>query len=109
MIRVALVAVPQAAEIINTGAKDKLTEKNHVVTGNLRRSGHVSRDVSEVHGVAGSSEVTVRAVISFPPIYALKIEQLPDGGYLYEATEENAARCKNFIARSMANGLKAFR
>jgi hypothetical protein len=93
MIEAAIVLVPQAAQIVNAEAKKKLTVKGHVVTGNLRRSGFVSEP-----RVSGG---VVSATISFPPEYAIYVEMLPDGGYLYEAMFEQSDRVRAYIADGM--------
>lgn len=87
---------------MNTAAKKKLTVKGHVVTGNLRRSGFVSQPKR-----VGRDSVQV--TVSFPPIYAWFIENLPDGGYLYEALVEESDRVRRFIAESMKNSIAGFR
>ncbi len=69
-----------AGQIIEARAKEIITEKGHVDTGNLRRS--INAQLGEL-----TEERTEVLVGSFV-VYAKKIEDLPDGGYLFEATQE---------------------
>ena len=70
-------------------AQEIITEKGHVVTGNLRRSiqgksGMVSQ--YEVHGTVGTDVP-----------YAPFIEALPDGGYLFQAYKEKMKEAENYL------------
>lgn len=74
MVRAATRIMPKAGDMVNTEAQRIIEEKDFIVSGNLRRTGYVSRpQVLELHGPRGS-ETTVRVTISYPMAYAKWIE-----------------------------------
>jgi len=74
--------------IVVTEAKRIITEKGHIVTGNLRRS---------IIGVVESIAIDIiLGKIGSHLNYAYYVERLPDGGYLFEALEnkfDNLVKC----------------
>jgi len=87
--------VQQGGIIIADRAKEILTEKGHIVTGNLRRS--ISSQVVAVN--EGSVDVEVGTWL----VYAPKIEALPDGGFLYPAAEETFDEVTRFLTERGVN------
>lgn len=61
-------------------AKEIITEKGHIVTGNLRRSINAQLQTNVRHRL----EVEVGTFVHYAPF----VEALPDGGYLFPASEE---------------------
>lgn len=85
LLRAMLIPVARAKEII--------TAKGHVVTGTLRRSIHaviVDATEEEAKGQYGSFVH-----------YAEHVEMLPDGGYLFEASERTWPEVKDYIGVEM--------
>lgn len=78
-----------AGQIVQARAQEILTEKGHVVTGNLRRS--INTQLGEV------SARRVESIVGTWVIYARKIENLPDGGYLFPATEQSVGIVNRYI------------
>ncbi len=69
---------------VQTLAKNLITAKRHVVTGNLRRS------ISARHGWVGgmgAMSFELNGWVFTDVVYAGKIEYLPDGGYLGASLE----------------------
>ena len=79
-------------------AKEKLTQKRHVRSGALRRS--VDEDLRSV------TEAEVAVAIGSPLHYAKYVEALPDGGYLFEATEEGRARAIAVAGRILEDAIR---
>jgi hypothetical protein len=79
----------QGGNIIEARAKEIITEKGHVVTGNLRRS--INTQLSELE--AFSATVEVGTFVSYGPY----IENLPDGGYLYPASIQTNEQVTKFF------------
>lgn len=100
MLEAARFTTHRGGEIINAQAKDNLTEKGHVVTGTLRRSGWV-KDEETRH--------SIRAIISFPVGYAEDVEELPDGGYLHPAIEEKTNEVYQYMQADLAEAIRSFR
>lgn len=90
----------RAAEIINRRAKEIMTQKGHIVSGTLRRKGHVQDD---------ETRDRIISTISFPPIYALSVEMLPDGGYLHPAIEWGTNFARNYYRNEMGAELARLR
>lgn len=74
---------------IQKTAQKKITEKGHVVTGNLRRSLNTQ--------VTDYSTDRVKVAVGTWVAYAPKIENLPDGGFLFEAFDEERAEVLRYI------------
>jgi len=70
-------------------AIDIITDKGHVVTGNLRGSIKASGVIDRI------SELVVAVGTSVS--YAPQIEALPDGGYLFPAFAQKAEEVKNAL------------
>lgn len=66
--------------IIAARAQEILTEKGHIVTGNLRRSISAQLNTTTRNRI----EVEVGTWVEYAPF----VEALPDGGYLFPASEE---------------------
>lgn len=79
----------RACVIIENSAKDKITQKGHIVTGALRRSIRtvVKKMMSDVIEHSVGSELS----------YAYYVEVLPDGGYLWESILEKGGEVLNYI------------
>jgi hypothetical protein len=84
-----------AGQIIEARAKEILTEKGHVVTGNLRRSINTQL-------IDATERRVVVAVGSFVE-YAPFVERLPDGGFLFPASVETLPQTIRFV---YDNGIK---
>ena len=80
--------VLQAALIVVARAKEIITEKGHIITGSLRRS--INAQV-QVNG-----DVVTAQVGSFME-YAEFVEDLPDGGYLFEASEQTFDEVSEYL------------
>lgn len=78
-----------AGQIIEARAKEILTEKGHVVTGNLRRS--INTQIVE------AQEMSVRVEVGTFVDYAIYVEALPDGGFLFPASEETFPVVTQFL------------
>ena len=66
----------RAGVAVQKRAQEIITEKGHVVTGNLRRSIHTEVTVEE-----DKMEVQIGTNVEYAPY----VEALPDGGYLFPA------------------------
>ena len=82
----------QGGLIIQARSQEILTEKGHIDTGALRRSGN-TRTVRDTQGL--STEV------GYFMFYAPFVEALPDGGYLAPASEEKFDEVSQFIAEQL--------
>jgi hypothetical protein len=82
-------ALQNAGQIIEARAKEIITEKGHIVTGNLRRS--INTQVVQT----GS---TLAAEVGTFVFYAPFVEALPDGGYLFPASEEKFGEVTTILA-----------
>jgi hypothetical protein len=78
-----------AIQIVEARAKEILTEKGHIVTGNLRRS----INTSVVESTGHRSLVAVGSFVDYAPF----VEALPDGGYLFPASEETFATVTKYL------------
>jgi hypothetical protein len=97
-------AIYQGVKEIAVRAKEILEEKNHVVTGNLRRSiqpiiGEISGGVIE--GFAGSFMPGSKGFVNADAPYAPYVESLPDGGYLFPAYREKIEEVSKWIAQGI--------
>lgn len=81
------------AQVIVRGSKLKITQKGHIVTGALRR------DIQGQTKYVTPEEVAIAIGVSLH--YGKYVEALPDGGYLFEAVEENAAEAIRVIGREL--------
>jgi hypothetical protein len=79
-----------AGQIIEARAKEIITEKGHVVTGNLRRS--INTQLGEVTPL--KIEVLVGSFVEYAPF----VENLPDGGFLFPAAVESVPAYNRFLA-----------
>lgn len=84
-----------AGQIVEARAKEILTENGHVVTGNLRRS------ISTLLTSATPTRVEVQ-VGTFVD-YAIYVEALPDGGFLFPASEQTFPLVTEYLFR---NGIR---
>lgn len=79
-------------------AREILTENGHVVTGALRDS------------IAASSEQvdpdTVQGVVGSDRDYAEEIENLPDGGFLFRASEETTPEMVRLAGAELERAMK---
>ena len=86
----------QAGTLIQVEAQRILTEKGHVVTGNLRRSINTQVIVQDT-----LLEVDIGTNVEYAPY----IEALPDGGYLFPAywakKDEVMARLQRAVKNAM--------
>jgi len=98
-------ALLHGCQIIEARAKEILTEKGHVVTGTLRRS--INSTVRVEGSVAGRAllQLTGRAhgarivgEVGTFVYYAPFVEALPDGGYLFPASEEKFQEVTELLA-----------
>lgn len=78
-----------AVQIVEARAKEILTEKGHIVTGNLRRS----INTSIVENSAKVSRVQVGSFVEYAPF----VEALPDGGFLYPAVVETFDQVSRYM------------
>lgn len=78
-----------ACQIVEARAKEILTEKGHVVTGNLRRS----INTSIIEAGVSRARVDVGSFVSYAPF----VEALPDGGYLFPASEQTFEQVNKFL------------
>jgi hypothetical protein len=88
----------QGGAVIAAEAKRIITEKGHVVTGALRRSVHP--EVTDWRD--DYIEISVGTWLH----YAKKIEDLPDGGYLFEAFERKRADALKRVERALKRVIK---
>jgi hypothetical protein len=79
-----------AGQIIEARAKEIITEKGHIVTGNLRRS--INTQLGEVS--ATRIEVLVGTWVEYAPF----VEALPDGGFLFPAAIESLPAVNRYLA-----------
>lgn len=79
----------QAGLIVEARAKEIITEKGHVVTGNLRRS--INTQLTEVGQY--SATVQVGSFVEYAPF----VENLPDGGFLLPAAIETFPEVSEFL------------
>ena len=79
----------QAGLIVEARAKEIITEKGHVVTGNLRRS--INTQLLEV------GTYSARVGVGTFVVYGPYIENLPDGGYLLPAAVETFPEVSKFL------------
>lgn len=79
-----------ACQIVEARAKEIITEKGHVVTGSLRRSINTS--------IQDATETRVLVEVGSFLVYAPFIEALPDGGYLFPASEETFEQVSKYMA-----------
>jgi hypothetical protein len=79
--------------LVQARAKEIITEKGHVKTGNLRRSINTQLTRSGPGGDRISAEVGTFVE------YAPNVEALPDGGYLFPASEEAFPQVVALLAR----------
>lgn len=84
-----------ACQIVEARAKEILTEKGHIVTGNLRRS----ITTSIIENSTKVSRVQVGSFVEYAPF----VEALPDGGFLYPAVVETFDQVSRFMVE---NGLQ---
>lgn len=82
----------QAGLIVQARAQEILTEKGHVVTGNLRRS--INTQLVE------ATETRVTVAVGTFVVYGPFIESLPDDGYLYPASVQTTPQTVPFIYRN---------
>jgi len=96
-------AITQGMSEISTRAQEILTEKNHVVTGNLRRSIVPVAVVegNEIAGMAGSFPPGMEGFIGSDAPYAPIVERLPDGGYLKPAFDEKKKDVQEWIGKAI--------
>lgn len=100
-------ALPRAAlrggTIIETGAKQNLVDKGHVVTGTLLR------DIKA--GLGKVTRTSAEALIGTAVHYGKYVEALPDGGFLFESSEENTPKALReagiVIEEAMREGARA--
>jgi hypothetical protein len=91
----------QAGFIVEARAKEILTEKGHVVTGNLRRS--INTQLVSV----GTYSATVQ--VGTFVVYGPYIENLPDGGFLFPASIQTFPEVSRFLnERGIVPILKAW-
>lgn len=81
-----------AGQILQARAQEILTEKGHVVTGNLRRS--IATQLLE------ATKEKVEVAVGTHVAYAPYIESLPDGGFLFPASIETFEQVTKFIAEN---------
>lgn len=94
--------LPRAAlrggTIIETGAKQKIVEKGHVVTGTLLRS--VNTQLGEV------TPNLAEALTGTAVLYGKYVEALDDGGFLFESSEENTAKAVRAAADTIEQAME---
>ena len=88
----------RAGEIIARRAKEIITEKGHIVTGNLRAS---IRTVIEKPNL-----YQIDIYIGTDVFYSVFVEALPDGGYLFPAFREKQQEAINYIANGIVDLLR---
>jgi hypothetical protein len=71
-----------AGQLIEARAKEIITEKGHIVTGTLRRS--INTQLQKAGVLSQRLTVEVGTAIHYAPY----VEALPDGGYLFPASEQ---------------------
>jgi hypothetical protein len=86
----------QAGTIIQVEAQRILTEKGHVVTGNLRRSINTQVVVEDT-----LLEVDIGTNVEYAPY----IEALPDGGYLFPAYWAKKDEVMQRLQRAVKNAM----
>jgi hypothetical protein len=79
----------QAGTIVQARAQEIITEKGHVVTGNLKRSIHT---VVEIR-----SRTRVAAIVGTFVEYAPFVEALPDGGFMFEAAVQTSQQVVRYL------------
>ena len=84
--------------IIADSAKQILTAKGHILTGALRRS--ISAMITELKPMR--IEVSVGTWLEYAPL----VEELPDGGFLFEAFEKQRAAVVSYIKRELKNAIR---
>lgn len=82
-----------AGLIIANSAKQILTAKGHILTGTLRRT--ISAQITKI--TPDYIEVSVGTWLD----YAEFIENLPDGGYLFEAFEKQKQPVVDYIKKGL--------
>ena len=82
----------QGGLIIQARSQEILTEKGHIVTGALRRSGN-TRTVRTSQGLATE--------VGYFMFYAPFVEALSDGGFLLPASEEKFDEVSQFVAEQL--------
>ncbi|MFC1709503.1 HK97 gp10 family phage protein [Candidatus Omnitrophota bacterium] len=91
----------RGAIMIQDKAKTIITEKRHVVTGNLRRG--------IKHKVGWTSSFNIEGVIGSDVPYAPYIEALPDGGFLYPALMQESQNALLYIRMQLIMAVKGVR
>ncbi len=95
----------KAAWIIAARATEILKEKEHWITGTLGRSVHVGNS-----GIKNAVKRIGRDILETEVgswiEYARKIEDLPDGGYVWQAFEEKFKEVIGYIEREFKKLLK---
>lgn len=108
-------AVVKSGTVIELRAKEILTEKGHVVTGNLRRS------VNTQLGLV--TKKSADAIVGASAVYARRVEELPEGprranpnrgvggGFLAPAVTQRLAQAikvaAEFMERALRKGAKS--
>ena len=90
--------VARGATKVATRAKEIMTEKEHIITGNLRRS------IQTKVGWVSSFEVV--GVIGTDVPYGPNIEALPDGGFLYPAVLEVGEDVYKYVQEEIIKALR---
>lgn len=88
--------VGNGCRIVETRASEIITEKRHVVTGNLRRSISSKAEKAGLFLIDGACGVD-----SDKASYAPYVESLPDGGYLFPAYYEKYREVMEFIGKGI--------
>ena len=90
----ALRAMKRSASIVEKKAKEIITDKGHVKTGNLRRN------IKSKAGYKGM--FVIEGVIGTDVPYAPYIESLPDGGFLYPALMSSGREALIYLKGELA-------
>jgi hypothetical protein len=83
--------------LIAARAKEIITEKGHIVTGNLRRSITAQ--------IGATSDDRLEVEVGTWLFYAPFVEALPDGGYLFPASEEQFPNVVRLFAERGIQGV----
>lgn len=91
-------AMAQGASIVVARAKEIITEKGHIITGNLRRS------IQYKVGWSGINEID--GVVGTDVDYSIYVEALPDGGYLFPALREKGKEALGYVEKAVVEAVK---
>jgi len=87
-------AMKRGTLLVAKRAKELLTEKNHVKTGNLRRNIKTKVGWANLYELIG--------VIGTDVPYAPYVEALPDGGFLYQAARESGRKAYDYVREEIS-------